>query len=120
MLFGHEIYFASAGIRPGEPDPFAAAVLDEIGIEPGKHRPKSFQDLEDSNFDWIVSLSPEAHHHALEFTRTMAVDAQYWPTIDPSVVEGSREQRLNAYRAVRDGLMARIKAALQWSPPALG
>lgn len=109
-FYGNRVFIASAGVRPGEPDPFVAAVMDEIGIDLKKHRPQSFADLEDSSFDVVVSLSPEAHHRALEMTRTMAIEAEYWPTFDPSAAAGSREQILDAYRDVRDGLMRRIRA----------
>jgi protein-tyrosine-phosphatase len=83
--------------------------MDEIGIDLRKHRPQGFGDLEDSSFDVVVSLSPEAHHRALEMTRTMAIEAEYWPTLDPSATAGSREQILDSYRDVRDGLMRRIR-----------
>ena len=108
-LYGHKVYVASAGVKPGESDPFIAAVLDEIGIELGKHRPHNFADLEDSSFDLAISLSPEAHHKALELTRTIAADVEYWPTPDPTNIEGSREQRMQAYRDVCDGLLSRIR-----------
>ena len=110
-LFGHVSYVASAGVRTGETDPFAVAVMDELGLDISKHRPMTFEELDDwegLNFDLIVTLSPEAHHKALELTRTIAADVEYWPTPDPTDVEGSREQRLDAYREVRDELMARI------------
>jgi protein-tyrosine-phosphatase len=108
--FGRSVYFASAGVRKGELDPLAVAAMEELGIDISKHRPHTFEDLEDASFDLIVSLSPEAHHKALEFTRTLAVDVVYWPTLDPSAIEGTREHVLNAYRAVRDGLADRIMA----------
>ena len=114
--FGREMYIASAGVRPSTLDNFAVTVMDEIGIDISKHRPQGFADLEDSNFDLIITLSPEAHHSALEFTRTMAVEVVYWPTLDPSATHGAREQVLDAYRAVRDGLVRRIKQRLQWRP----
>jgi protein-tyrosine-phosphatase len=110
--FGREIYFASAGLKRGEPDGFAMAAMEEIGIDLTRHKPHTFEDLEDSNFDVIVTLSPEAHHRALEFTRTMAVEVIYWPTPDPTATQGSRETKLDAYRDVRDRLAARIKAFL--------
>ena len=110
--YGREIYFASAGVKAGELDPFAVAAMEDIGIDIAKYWPHTFEDLEDSSFDLIVSLSPEAHHKALEFTRTLAVDVVYWPTIDPTAVQGSREQMLDAYRSVRDGLKKRITALL--------
>jgi protein-tyrosine-phosphatase len=109
-LFGRVTYVESAGARAGELDALAVEVMDEIGIEIGKHKPRSFADLEDSAFDLIVSLSPEAHHQAMELTRTMAVEVEYWPTMDPTAFEGSREQRLETYRIVRDRIMARIRA----------
>jgi len=116
-LFPHGIYVASAGVLKGEPDPFAIAVMDEIGLDISRHEPHTIADLNDSSFDLVVTLSPEAHHAALELTRTMAVDVEYWPTADPTVMAGSRDQTLAAYRAVRDGLLARIKRRFAWSPP---
>jgi protein-tyrosine-phosphatase len=108
-LYGSKVRVVSVGLRAGDADPFAAAVMDEIGIDLSQHRPQEFDAIGDETFDLVVSLSPEAHHRALEFTRTMAVDAEYWPTQDPSAVEGSREQILSAYRDVRDALMKRIR-----------
>jgi len=108
-FYGHKVYVASAGVKPGHADPFVAAVMDEMGIDVGKHRPQGFDDLEDSSFDLVVSLSPEAHHRALELTRTMAIEAEYWPTLDPSVTAGSREQILDSYRDVRDQLTRKIR-----------
>lgn len=108
-LAGHRIYVASAGVRAGEPDPFIIEVMDEIGIDVSKHTPLAIRDLNDTSFDVIVSLSPEAHHQALELTRTMAVEVEYWPTIDPSLTQGSRAQVLDAYRTLRDQLFQRIR-----------
>ena len=110
-LAGRRTYVESAGIRPGTHDPFVDAVMAEIGIDMTRHTPRTIAELHDTSFDLIVSLSPEAHHQALELTRTMAVDVEYWPTFDASIMigAGSREQTLEAYRAVRDTLFARIK-----------
>ena len=83
--------------------------MDELGIDLSRHRPQTFEDLEDTSFDLIVTLSPEAHHRALEFTRTLAVDVVYWPTLGPDRVEGSRDSVLDAYRDVRDTLRPRIR-----------
>ncbi|MDH3969040.1 MAG: arsenate reductase ArsC [Rhodospirillales bacterium] len=108
-LLGHRIYVDSVGIRPLEIDPFVVEVMDEIGIDLSKHRPKTFEDLEDTSFDLIISLSPEAQHSAVELTRTMACEVEFWNTLDPSIVEGNRDMRLDAYRQVRDQLMRRIE-----------
>ncbi|MCP5412949.1 MAG: arsenate reductase ArsC [Alphaproteobacteria bacterium] len=109
-LTGKRIYVESAGVRAGELDPMAVAVMEEIGLEIAGHKPRRFEDLEDGSFDLVITLSPEAQHKAVELTRTAATQVEYWPTIDPTAVEGSREQRLLAYRGVRDALLERLKA----------
>lgn len=119
-LFPNQVYVRSAGVRQGELDPFVDAVMAEIGIDTSEHQPRTFEDLDESGFDLIVTLAPEAHHKALELTRTEAVDVEYWPTLDPTLATGSREQILDAYRAVRDQLMRRIKERLSWTPPPSG
>lgn len=111
-LYPRQIYIQSAGVKKGEPDPFAVAVMEEIGLDISRHKPKTFDEIEDSSFDLVVTLAPEAHHKALDFTRVYDMDVEYWPTPDPTVASGSREQILDQYRAVRDGLMRRIKARL--------
>jgi protein-tyrosine-phosphatase len=113
-LHGRLIYVDSVGVRKSPLDAFAVAVMDEIGIDISKHRSKSFEELEDDSFDLIISLSPEAQHRAVDMTRTMACDVEFWNTFDPSLVEGTRQARMEAYRQVRDQLMKRI---LQRFPP---
>jgi protein-tyrosine-phosphatase len=114
--FGKSLYVQSAGVFKGDPDPLMVEALDEIGIDAKKHRPRTIDELEDwegLNFDLIVSLGPEAHHKALDLTRAIAADVEYWPTPDPTLVEGNREQKLDAYRSVRDMLTKRILARLK-------
>jgi protein-tyrosine-phosphatase len=114
FLFGATIATFSAGLRAGAPDGFAIVVMDEIGMDLLRHEPRTFQDIEDFDFDLVVTLSPEAHHGALEYCRDRDVAVEYWPTHDATAIEGDREQRLEAYRAVRDALMARIKQRFGW------
>ena len=112
QMFRQALYVKSAGVRRGELDPFAVAVMAEIGLDIGKHKPVTFEELEEwgeLNFELIVTLSPQAHHQALELTRGRGIEVEYWPTPDPDAVEGNREQRLDAYRAVRDQLAAHIR-----------
>ena len=108
-LYGQSAYVDSVGVRAEEVDAFAAAVLDEIGIDVHRHHAKTFDDVDPSSFDLIVTLSPEAHHRALDFTRNTATDVEYWPVPDATAVEGSREARLQAYRQVRDLILQRLK-----------
>ncbi len=118
-LHGRHMFVDSVGVRRGVVDPFAVEVMDEIGIDLSRHRAKTFDDLEDECFDLIISLSPEAQHRAVELTRNNATDIEYWPTPDPSLFEGSREQRLQHYRALRDLLFKRIKERFPPLPPPL-
>ncbi len=106
------IVVASAGVRKETLDPFAVAAMAEVGIDISAHEPMTLDELEDLeglDFDLVVTLSPEAHHTALALTHRLATAVEYWPTADPTATEGHREQRLDAYRAVRDQLTARIK-----------
>jgi protein-tyrosine-phosphatase len=119
-LVGDQVYVDSCGLKPipdggpevdgAEPviDPFAVAVMAEVGCDLAGHQAKTFEELEDASFDLVVSLTPEAQHRAVELTRGRAAEIEYWPTFDPTLVEGSREARLAAYREVRDALAARI------------
>src|SRR5215470_2334264 len=112
QIFPHALYVRSAGVKKGEIDPFAVAVMAELGQDISTHKPITFEELEDwegLNFDLIITLSPEAHHKALDLTRTLAADVEYWPTPDPAASEGSREQRMDAYREVCDQLLLRIR-----------
>jgi protein-tyrosine-phosphatase len=114
-LHGRRVYVQSAGLRPGSIDPFMITVLDEIGIDLSRHRPRSFDELEDDYFDLVISLSPEAQHRAVELTRTSSCTLEYWPVLDPSLIEGSRETRLAAYRVFRDDLLERLRR--RFPPP---
>ena len=111
-MFPQALYVRSAGVKKGELDPFAVAVMAELGQDISSHKSITFEELEDwegLNFDLIITLSPEAHHKALELTRTLAAEVEYWPTLDPTDAEGNREQKLQAYREVCDSLFARIR-----------
>jgi protein-tyrosine-phosphatase len=111
---GDRIFVDSCGLRAdahpdgGTVDPFVAAVMAELSCDLAGHRPKTFDQLEDDSFDLIVSLTPEAQHRAVELTRGRAAEIEYWPTLDPTLSEGSRDARLAAYRDVRDALAMKI------------
>jgi protein-tyrosine-phosphatase len=115
-LHGRRLFVDSVGVRAEPIDPFVIAVMDEIGLDLRRFRPKTFDDLEDTSFDLVVSLSPEAQHRAVELTRTMDCAVEFWPCLDPSAIEGARDIRLAAYRDVREHLAARI--ARRFADPA--
>ncbi|HKP79577.1 MAG TPA: low molecular weight phosphatase family protein [Phenylobacterium sp.] len=117
-IMGNRIFVDSCGLKRGtfnpdvddmEVDPLAAEVMKELGADLTRHRCKTFAELEDDSFDLVISLTPEAQHRAVELARGRSADIEYWPTQDPTLTEGSRQHRLEAYRQVRDGLAARIR-----------
>ena len=111
FLHGGSIFVDSVGVRKTEINGFCVTVMDEIGIDMSQHNSKSFDDLENSYFDLVVPMSPGAQHKAVEMTRAMACEVEYWNTFDPSIIESEdRDTMLEAYRTVRDQLMERIKA----------
>lgn len=106
--FKRRIFVASAGIVAGQLDSFSIEVMRESSIDISHHQPKTFDDVAEEDFALIISLTPEAQHHAVELTRASDAVVEYWPTFDPTIIEGSRQTRLNAYREVRDALRKRI------------
>ena len=112
-LFPGCFFTRSAGVVPGDRDPFVDAALAEIGLDLGNHRPHGLDELDDLSFDLAITLSPEAHHRTLELTRTQAIEVEYWPTTDPTLATGSREQILAAYRELRDRLNHRVGERLR-------
>jgi protein-tyrosine-phosphatase len=120
QLVGTAIFVDSCGLKrapplneddeegPARADPFAQAVMGELGYDLSAHRTKTFNDLDDQSFDLVISLTPEAQHRSVELARGRAADIEYWPIHDPTLTEGSREVRLAAYRQVRDALARRI------------
>jgi protein-tyrosine-phosphatase len=118
-LHGPKMKVTSCGLTADAdalPDPFVTVVMDEIGVDLSAHTSRSFEDLEGAHFDVIVSLSPEAHHRAVEFARDRPAKIEYWPTQDPTLVQGSRDTILDAYRDVRRALEARIRARFPPKP----
>ena len=116
QILGKKIYVDSVGVRPQQIDPFVIEVMEELGIDLSRHRSKGFDDLEDTSYDLIISLSPEAQHSAVELTRTTACEVEFWNTFDPTIIEGTRETKLEAYRQVRDYLRRRIEARFMFEP----
>lgn len=97
----------SCGLGAGEQvNGFACAVMAEAGLDLLDHHPRAFEDVQ-GRPDLIVALTPEA---AARAEQVPGVPVEAWPIEDPTLVEGSREQQLDAFRRVRDDLRARIAA----------
>ena len=109
VTYPGKIFADSCGVSPGNPDGFAIAVMEEIGIDMNTHRPKSFNDLDSAFYDVIVSFSPEAHEAALALTQSLDCETLYWPIDNLANLTGSRDERLRAYRHVRDTIQGKLE-----------
>jgi len=111
-LYPGRVFTQSAGVTPGEPDPFAAEVMAEQGIDISAHTPRGLDELDDlTSYDVIVALTLEAKEAAEEATRSAATEVEYWDVVDPLATPtgGNRERRLAAYRELRDQLKRLIE-----------
>ena len=106
--YGSRLYIDSAGLVKTERDPFALSALAEIDIDFAQDTPNNLDEIDPESFDLVIALSPEAHQAAADHLRATAVELLYWPIDDATQTTGTREQRMSAYRAVRDQLMTRI------------
>jgi arsenate reductase len=113
-LYGQRAYVQSAGVKNDmEIDGFSVAVCRELGIELSRHRSRSFDEMEKwgetlGQFDLIVALSPRSQHEALALTRPYDVSVEYWPILDPTAIGTTREEKLAAYRQVREQIRERL------------
>lgn len=112
---GTKIFVQSAGVKNDKDiDGFAISICAEVGVELSKHKVRSFEDLEEwgealDSYDLIVALSPAAQRRALDLTENYSLDVEYWPTLDPVGIGETREAKLQAYRQVRDQIIANIE-----------
>ena len=111
-LFPGRLIARSAGVRSGKADGFVHDVMEEIGIDMSIHTPHTMDELVANRFDLVVTLSPDAADAVRE--RGFETGAiEHWPIEDPTLVEGNREVRLSAYRALRDSLQQKVRERLE-------
>jgi arsenate reductase len=96
----------SAGTEQTRVRPEAIAVMDEIGIDISGHTSKTLEPFLGQPFDWLITVCDQAK----EACPTLpGVENQvHWSIDDPSAVEGSEEERHEAFRRARDVLRDRM------------
>ena len=126
LLHGKAVFVQSAGVRHDmEVDPFMVEVAREAGVDISRHRAKSLDEMEQwgddlGSYDMVIALSPAAQRRALELTRHYSIEVAYWPTLDPTGIGETREQKLDAYRQTRDQIRRAIVAAFGPGEPPEG
>ncbi|MFN4211273.1 MAG: hypothetical protein ACK4G5_11955 [Devosia sp.] len=112
QAFPGRIIARSVGVNGGKADQFVHEVMEEIGIDMSVHTPHILDELVANRFDLVITLSDDA----LEAVARKGLEAgavESWQVADPSLVEGSREVVLSAYRELRDSLRKRVRERLE-------
>jgi ArsR family transcriptional regulator, arsenate/arsenite/antimonite-responsive transcriptional repressor / arsenate reductase (thioredoxin) len=115
---GSEFEAASAGTRPREVHPLAVRVLAEVGIDWRSARAKPVGELSDRRFDYVVTLSNSAREECP--TLPGPHSSLHWHLEDPSEARGTEEQCLEAFRATRTELTARLRPFIELARRAAG
>ena len=106
---GYEV--SSAGTRPSQVRPEAIAVMREIGIDISGHRAKSVDEFAGQEFDFVVTVCDSARDNCPVFPG--ATQRIHWSLEDPAAVQGTEEERLAAFRRIRDQLRDRVRTFLR-------
>ena len=104
---GDQFEVQSAGARPEDiVHPLAVEVLAELGIDITGARPKHLEELLGRKFDFIITLCDNARDMCPVFPGQPV--SEHWNLVDPAAAEGTREERLDAFRRARDEIIAKI------------
>lgn len=104
---GEKFEVESAGVAPSSVRPEAVEAMRELDIDISKHRSKSVDEFLDRPFDYIITVCDNAKESCPLFPGN--AERIHWSFEDPAAVEGSEEERLSAYRKVRDQIWDRLK-----------
>ncbi|MCX7598683.1 MAG: arsenate reductase ArsC [Armatimonadetes bacterium] len=115
-LAGGQLEVFSAGTHPaGRVHPAAVKVMEELGIDISAARPKKVEDLPVAEFDWVITVCDQASQECpLWLARGKKL---HWSIPDPAAADGTEEQVLEAFRAARNDLKARLEAWLAEEGP---
>ncbi len=107
-LAGKQLEVVSAGSAPSHVNPLAIQVMRERGIDISHHRSKHVSEFADQPFDVVITVCDQAAETCPVFPgRAQRI---HWSFPDPARAEGSEQERLAAFRSVRDQLAARLGA----------
>ena len=106
---------SSAGTKPSQVNPLAIAAMKEAGIDISAHRSKSVEEFAAQRFDIMITVCDNAKETCPIFPG--APERIHWSFPDPATVEGSHEEKLRAFRDVRDGLQQRLQQLMDSRRP---
>lgn len=112
-MAGDRIDAHSAGSQPGGVNPFAVEAMAEIGIDLSDARSKHLEEFLDGGIDTVITVCDDANESCPIFPGNP--ERIHWSFPDPSAATGNHDQRLTAFRDVREGLQARLEEWLEGS-----
>jgi arsenate reductase len=96
----------SAGTHPKAVHPLSIRVMEEVGLDISKQQSKSVEGFLGRSFDFVITVSDPAVESPPSFPG--GAQRLHWSIGDPAAVAGGEDQKLDAFRVVRDDLFARI------------
>jgi arsenate reductase len=97
----------SAGTRPVGVNPLAVEAMRELGIDISAQRSKSVAEFAGEKFATVITVCDNAAEECPVFPG--APERVHWSLPDPAAVSGTREEKLAAFREIRDDLERRIR-----------
>lgn len=97
----------SAGTEATGIKPETIQVMDEIGVGLDGHRSKTIDEFSGQSFEWLITVCDEAQRNCPVLPGVSGV--AHWSIQDPSVAEGTPEERLEVFRHVRDQVRNRLR-----------
>lgn len=111
QLAGDRFEVVSAGTQPAGLNPRAIEVMGEIGIDLSGHQSKNVSQFLGRRFSFVITVCDKAKETCPIFP--FAFKSLHWSLDDPAAVQGSDEERLEAFRRIRDEIGKRIRGLLQ-------
>ncbi|MEM2869964.1 MAG: arsenate reductase ArsC [Thermoplasmata archaeon] len=113
-LHGDRYEAFSAGTEPARVHPLAIRVMAEVGVDISGQRSKSLEEFRGREFDWVVTVCDRAHQTCPFFPGGKIQLHRGFD--DPAGAGGSEEERLAAFRRVRDELRDWIDSTFGKTP----
>jgi len=107
---GDAVSVDSAGTEPGTLNPLAVRAMAELGIDISAQRPTNVDDLVDVEYDYVITLCDAAREACPTFPGAKRL--LHWGLPDPALAEGPDEERIEAFRSIRNAIRERIEALL--------
>lgn len=109
-MAGERFEVFSAGTEQTRVQPLAIEAMREIGIDISGHTSKTLDAFEGQTFDYVITVCDRANESCPIFPG--GTERIHWSFEDPTAATGTDEQKLRAFRTVRDAIQQRLRMFL--------